>query len=152
LIAGVGVEGDAHAGATVQHRYVKRRDPQRSNLRQVHLMHRELFDRLRERGFSIDPGELGENITTNGIDLLHLGCGDVLAIGEVRLRVTGLRKPCVQIDRFQPGLLRELIGDGSEKNFLSGVMSVVESGGIVRPGNDVVVLPNATSFQALAVV
>ena len=149
LIAGIGVEGDAHAGATVQHLYLKRRNPNSPNLRQVHLMHAELFDRLGERGFRVGPGQLGENITTSGVDLLDLGEGTLLFIGEATLRVTGLRSPCSQIDKFQPGLLAEMIEDKRAKRFLSGIMSVVEIGGLVRPGDAVVITPAAGAFRRL---
>ncbi len=149
LIAGIGVEGDAHAGATVQHLYLKRRNPDAPNLRQVHLMHAELFARLLERGFHVEPGQLGENITTSGVDLLGLGEGTLLTIGEATLRVTGLRSPCSQIDKFQPGLLAEMIEDKRAKRFLSGIMTVVETGGIVRPGDAVTITAPAGSFRKL---
>jgi MOSC domain-containing protein YiiM len=135
LVAGMGVEGDAHAGPTVQHVYDKRRDPDRPNLRQVHLIHAELFELLAQKGFVVGPGELGENITTRGIDLLHLPEGTVLTMGKATIRITGLRNPCSQIDRFQPGLMKHLIEDARSRRFLCGVMGTVESGGAVRPGD-----------------
>jgi MOSC domain-containing protein YiiM len=135
LVDGIGVEGDAHAGRTVQHLYNKARHPDRPNLCQVHLIHAELFEVLAAKGFSVNPGELGENITTRGIDLLHLPEGTVLTIGEALIRITGLRSPCSQIDRFRPGLMSHLIEDARNRRYLCGVMGTVESGGTVRPGD-----------------
>jgi len=135
LVAGMGVEGDAHAGPTVQHVYDKRRDPDRPNLRQVHLIHAELFEFLAQKGFVVAPGELGENITTCGVDLLHLPEGTILNLGNAKIRITGLRSPCSQIDRFQPGLMEHLIEDARNRRYLCGVMGTVESAGTVRPGD-----------------
>src|SRR6476659_2711295 len=81
LVAGLGVEGDGHFGETVQHRSRVRADPSQPNLRQAHLIQAELFDELADKGFTITPGELGENITTRGIDLLGLPAGAILRIG-----------------------------------------------------------------------
>lgn len=75
LIAGDGVEGDAHCGKTVQHRSRVKADPTQPNLRQVHLIHSELFEELKEQGFDVAAADLGENITTRGIDLLSLPKG-----------------------------------------------------------------------------
>ncbi|WP_435417948.1 MOSC domain-containing protein [Parerythrobacter aurantius] len=137
MIAGLGVEGDAHAGVTVQHLSRVRADPSQPNLRQVHLIHKELFDELAIKGFYIRPGDLGDNLTTEHIDLLGLSRDTLLRIGEdVVLRVTGLRNPCAQIDAFAPGLLKEVAvktpGGIMRK---AGIMAVVEHGGTVRPGD-----------------
>lgn len=145
LVAGLGVEGDAHFGATVQHLSRVRRDPAQPNLRQVHLMHRELFDEL---DADVAPGDLGENITTEGVDLLGLPRGAVLRLGpDAVVEVTGLRNPCVQIDRFEPGLLKQVVGVDAEGRTIrkTGVMAVVLAGGIVRPGDAITVeLPIGT--------
>jgi MOSC domain-containing protein YiiM len=137
LIEGIGVEGDSHAGVTVQHRSRVRFTPRALNLRQVHLMHAELFDQVAEDGFSVRPGDLGENITTRGIDLLGLPAGTLLRLGEEAVvEVTGLRNPCVQIDRFQDGLMKRLTpptDDGFGR--LAGIMSVVRVGGTVHAGD-----------------
>jgi MOSC domain-containing protein YiiM len=138
LIAGIGVEGDNHAGATVKHRSRVRLNPAQPNLRQVHLMHSELFDELRAAGFTVRPGELGENITTRGVALLDLPTGTLLHIGrEAVVELTGLRNPCVQIDNFQPGLLKAVLGrtESGELIRKSGVMSIVRVGGDVRCGD-----------------
>jgi MOSC domain-containing protein YiiM len=138
LVAGLGVEGDVHAGVTVQHRSRVRRDPSQPNLRQVHLMHEELFDEVREAGFQVAAGELGENITTRGVDLLGLPRGTRLRLGdEAVVEVTGLRNPCAQIDGFQKGLLKQVVGrdDDGSLRFKAGIMSVVLVGGVVRPGD-----------------
>lgn len=152
LVAGMGVEGDAHAGPTVQHVYDKRRDPERPNLRQVHLIHAELFELLAEKGFVVGPGELGENITTRGVDLLHLPEGTILNLGNARIRITGLRSPCYQIDRFQPGLMEQLIEDAQNRRYLCGVMGTVESGGTVRPGDAISITLPQGELRPLGVV
>jgi len=109
LVAGVGVEGDAHSGELMKHRYLVRKDPTQPNLRQVHLIHQELFGLVAEQGHEVTAGQLGENITTRGVDLLSLPTGAVLQIGsEATLELTGLRNPCVQVDEFQEGLMRLL--------------------------------------------
>ncbi|MCE0456447.1 MOSC domain-containing protein [Curtobacterium flaccumfaciens] len=138
LVAGWGIEGDAHAGTTVQHRSRVARDPSQPNLRQVHLLHAELFDEVAEAGFSVEPGQMGENVTTSGVDLLGLPEGAVLHLGDdASVQVTGLRNPCQQINGFEPGLLRAVLGraeDGTVER-KGGVMSVVLTGGTVRPGD-----------------
>ena len=140
LLAGLGVEGDVHAGTTVKHRSRVARDPSQPNLRQVHLIHEELFEEVREAGFEVRAGQLGENVTTRGIDLLALPVGTLLRLGpEAVVEVTGLRNPCLQIDTFQHGLLKRVVGrdgDGTLR-VKAGIMSVVVSGGPVRPGDPV---------------
>ncbi|MFE0512775.1 MOSC domain-containing protein [Streptomyces sp. NPDC058964] len=140
LLAGLGVEGDVHAGVTVKHRSRVAADPTQPNLRQVHLIHEELFDDVREAGFRVAPGELGENITTRGLDLLRLPEGTLLRIGaEAVVEVTGLRNPCLQIDDFRRGLLKQVVGRDGAGNVVrrAGIMSVVRRGGVVRPGDTV---------------
>lgn len=152
LTAGLGVEGDAHAGATVKHRSRVARDPTTPNLRQVHLMHAELFDELRDAGFRVAPGELGENITTRGIDLLALPTGARLHLGaSAVVEVTGLRNPCYQIDRFQKGLMQAVLGRDSNGNLVrkSGVMSIVLAGGDVAPGDAIRVELPTVPHQSL---
>jgi MOSC domain-containing protein YiiM len=136
LIEGLGVAGDAHAGATVKHRSRVAKNPSTPNLRQVHLIHRELFDQVARAGYDVAPGQLGENITTSDLDLLALPVGTRLVIGDAVLTVTGLRNPCVQIDAFQPGLLKQVVrrDEDGEIERLAGVMSIVSRGGTVRPG------------------
>lgn len=136
LLQGLGVEGDAHMGATVKHRARVRDDPTQPNLRQVHLIHRELLDELASRGFEVGPGALGENILTDGLDLLALPTGTVLAIGsEAEVRVTGLRNPCRQIEDFHAGLLAAVLDRDPDGGLIrkAGVMGVVQRGGSVRP-------------------
>ena len=140
LIAGHGVDGDAHAGATVQHRSRKRWRPDLPNLRQVHLLHSELFDDLRTCGYDVPPGAVGENVLTRGVDLLDLPTGTRLHLGaEAVVEVTGLRNPCVQLDRYADGLMEAVLRrepDGTLVR-LAGVMSVVVTSGAVRPDDDV---------------
>jgi len=155
LVAGLGVLGDAHQGTTVKHRSRVARDPSQPNLRQVHLIHAELHDELATQGFVVAAGELGENVTTRGIDLLGLPRGARLRLGATAvIEVTGLRNPCVQIDRFQPGLLGAVLSrDASgEIRRKSGVMSVVIAGGDVRPGDPIVVELPPQPYEPLPVV
>ena len=151
LVAGLGVEGDAHHGATVRHRSRVARDPSQPNLRQVHLLHGELLDELAAKGFRIGPGQVGENILTRGIDLLGLATDTVLRIGSVAIRVTGLRNPCVQLDRFQPGLMAATLDRGAGGNLIrkAGIMGVVLAGGEVRPGNAIVATPPSPPYRLL---
>lgn len=138
LLAGLGVEGDAHLGKTVKHRSRVAKDPSQPNLRQVHLIHSELHDELLENGFTVSAGELGENVTTRGIDLLGLPTGTRLLIGETaEVEITGLRNPCVQIDRFRKGLMKAVLDRDEEGNLVrkSGVMGIVLKGGEVKPGD-----------------
>ncbi|MEE1757497.1 MOSC domain-containing protein [Streptomyces sp. SP18CS02] len=140
LLAGLGVEGDVHAGVTVKHRSRMAQDPTRPNLRQVHLIHGELFDEVAAAGFTVSPGDLGENITTSGIDLLALPTGTLLRLGaEAVVEVTGLRNPCLQIDRFQDGLLKQVVGRDEAGGVVrkAGIMGIVRNGGVVRPGDPI---------------
>jgi MOSC domain-containing protein YiiM len=144
LLAGLGVEGDAHCGATVQHRSRVARDPTQPNLRQVHLLHAELLDELADAGHPVAPGGLGENVTTRGVDLLGLSVGTRLALGaEAVVEVTGLRNPCGQIDRFRPGLRARVVETDDDGRLVrkAGVMAVVVVGGVVAPGDPVDVRP-----------
>jgi MOSC domain-containing protein YiiM len=147
LLAGLGVEGDAHLGTTVQHRSRVARDPSQPNLRQVHLLHRELLEELEGQGFVIGPGDIGENILTRGVDLLGLPTDTVLRIGAAaEVRVTGLRNPCLQLNRFRPGLMAATLDRDASGGLIrkAGVMGVVLTDGEVRPGDSIeVVLPEA---------
>jgi len=142
LLAGLGVEGDAHLGVTVKHRSRVATDPTQPNLRQVHLIHAELHDELRAAGFDVAPGQMGENVTTRGVELLTLPTGTLLRLGaEAVVEVTGLRNPCVQLDTFQPGLMAAVLDRDAAGNLIrkAGVMGVVRTGGEVKPGDAVVV-------------
>jgi MOSC domain-containing protein YiiM len=146
LVSGLGVEGDAHAGKTVKHRSRVKADPTQPNLRQVHLIHAELLDELRTKGFEVDPGSLGENITTIGLDVLSLPRDTQLHIGpSAVVQVTGLRNPCKQLDGFQPGLTQAVLERTPSGELIRkcGIMGVVLSGGEVKPGDPItVVLPD----------
>jgi MOSC domain len=138
LLAGLGVDGDAHMGRTVQHRSRVARDPTQPNLRQVHLIQAELHDELRIDGFAVSSGEMGENVTTRGLDLLGLPTGARLRLGDAAVvEVTGLRNPCVALDRLQPGLMAAVLDRDERGNLLrrAGIMAVVSAGGEVRPGD-----------------
>lgn len=155
LLAGQGVEGDAHAGATVQHRSRKRLNPDRPNLRQVHLLATELLDELRAQGFDVAPGRLGENVATRGVDLLALPAGARLRLGDAAVvEVTGLRNPCVQLDRFQAGLMEATLDRALDGGLIrrAGVMAIVVAGGPVRPRDPVAIELPAPPHRPLAPV
>lgn len=140
LVKGLGVQGDAHLGETVKHRSRVAQDPTQPNLRQVHLIHAELFEELQDSGFQVSPGQIGENITTRGISLLSLPTGAILRIGESAIvQITGLRNPCPQLNRFQTGLMDALLDHDAEGNLIrkAGVMGIVLAGGEVRPGDPI---------------
>jgi MOSC domain-containing protein YiiM len=141
LIAGEGIEGDAHCGRTTQHLYLKRKDPTQPNLCQVHLLAAEKLDELAANGFTIHPGDIGENILTTGIDLLTLPTGTLLHLGpQAIVAVTGLRTPCSQIDTFRKGLQQHMWGPrdtGNQRTRRAGIMSTVHTGGLVHPGDPI---------------
>lgn len=140
LLIGQGVEGDAHCGVTVKHRSRVKQDPTQPNLRQIHLIHSELFQELADKGFSVAPGALGENICTSGIALLELPVDTELRFGQSAvIKLTGLRNPCAQIDQYQPGLLPAVLSRTAEGELvrIAGVMAVVIQGGVVRPGDSI---------------
>jgi MOSC domain-containing protein YiiM len=155
LLAGLGVDGDAHSGATVKHRSRVAKDASRPNLRQVHLIHEELFDELAAAGFRVSAGQLGENVTTRGLALLCLPKGTRLRLGATAVvEVTGLRNPCSQLDRFQPGLMAILLsrdGDG-RPHYKAGVMAIVLEAGEVAPGDPVEVELPAEPHHSLDLV
>ncbi len=140
LLAGLGVEGDAHMGVTVKHRSRVARDPSQPNLRQVHLIHAELHDELRAGGFTVGTGQMGENITTRGIDLLCLPTGTRLHLGaEAIVEITGLRSPCAQLERLQTGLREAVLDHDAQGQLIrkAGVMGIVLAGGEVRPADPI---------------
>jgi MOSC domain-containing protein YiiM len=140
LVSGLGVEGDVHLGATVKHRSRLRRLANERNLRQVHLIHAELHDSLQGQGFAVTAGQMGENVTTRGVDLLGLPTGARLHLGEMAVvEVTGLRNPCAQLDRIQPGLMGATLERGPDGSLVrkAGIMAVVLAGGDVRPGDPI---------------
>ena len=145
LIAGFGVEGDAHGGATVQHRSRWKKSEPLPNLRQVHLLAAEQIEDLRAKGYRVGAGAMGENVTTSGLDLLSLPEGTLLAFGEAEIRITGLRTPCTQLNKFQDGLMAEMIersADGKKSAMKAGIMAVVTRDGAVAPGDAIrVTLP-----------
>lgn len=155
LEVGLGVAGDSHHGATVQHLSRIRRNPAEPNLRQVHLIHAELLDELRGKGFDVEPGLLGENVTTRGVDLLALPTGTRLRLGsQAVIEVTGLRNPCFQIDNCRAGVLKEVLGKDDSGAIVrrAGVMAVVVAAGRVSAGDAVEVLLPAKPHVPLAKV
>ena len=140
LIAGLGIEGDAHAGTLVQHLSRMAKEPTAPNLRQVHLIHSELFDDLAAVGYAVEPAQLGENVTTRGIDLLGLSQGTRLKFGaEAVIEITGLRNPCHQINGLAPGLMQAVLDRAADGSVIrkSGVMAVVVTGGLVAVGDSI---------------
>jgi MOSC domain-containing protein YiiM len=155
LLAGLGVEGDAHMGVTVKHRSRVARDPQQPNLRQVHLIHAELHDELHTRGFTVHAGAMGENITTRGIDLLGLPVGTRLHLGATAVvEITGLRNPCAQLDSLQPGLLAAVLDRDTHGQLIrkAGIMGIVLTGGEVCTADTIRVEFPPEPHQALAPV
>lgn len=152
LVAGLGVEGDAHAGVTVQHLSRMAKDPTVPNLRQVHLIHAELLDELVDKGFTVAPGQLGENVTTRGIDLLGLSRGTRLRLGdEAEIEITGLRNPCHQINGIAPGLMEAVLDRAADGSLIRkcGVMAVVVRGGEVRVGDELAEVETPAQFVRL---
>jgi len=152
LIAGQGVEGDAHCGETVKHRSRVAADPLQPNLRQVHLIHAELLGELREKGFAVTPGAMGENVTTEGVDLLALGAGARLHIGLTAvIEITGLRNPCAQLDGLQRGLMAATLDRGADGGLIrkAGVMAIVLSPGEIRAGDRITVVVPTGPFRPL---
>jgi MOSC domain-containing protein YiiM len=139
LIEGQGIRGDAHCGATVKHRSRVAADPSQPNLRQVHLMHSELFEELANKGFSIAPGYMGENITTHGIDLLALPRDTLFRVGEAELRITGLRNPCNQLNLFQLGLMQAVLDKAEDGTLIrkAGIMAIVTKSGFIHTDDEI---------------
>ncbi len=155
LIAGHGVEGDAHSGVTVKHRSRVAKDPTQPNLRQVHLIHAELLDELAGKGFDVGSADMGENILTRGIDLLSLSVGTLLSIGDTAVvAITGLRNPCHQLNGLAPGLLDAVLDQAADGTLIrkAGVMGIVIEGGLVQPGDIVDVAELSAPFRSLAAV
>jgi MOSC domain-containing protein YiiM len=143
IVEGFGVEGDAHAGRNVKHRYLVKKDPERRNLRQVHLISQEIYRELQERGFHLHPGEMGENITTEGIDLMNLPTGTLLNVGDtVVLQVTGMREPCSLLNQVTDGLMKAVIDKSDRGEIIrkAGIMTVVKKGGIVTPNDPIAII------------
>ena len=154
LLDGLGVEGDAHAGVTVRHRYMVRKHPTAANLCQVHLIHAELFEELATQGFAVAAGEMGENVTTCGVDLLGMGRGTRLHLGSSAVvEVTGLREPCSQINGLQAGLMKACIAREAGGRVIrkAGIMGIVVAGGTVRSG-DAIGVEAAATWVALGPV
>lgn len=152
LLAGLGVEGDSHMGKTIKHRSRVAVDPTQPNLRQVHLIHNELHDELQAAGFVISAGQMGENVTTRGIDLLRLPKGTKLRLGNSAVvELTGLRNPCIQLDQFQAGLRAAVLGRDEQGKLIrkAGVMSIVTVGGEIKPGDPIQIELPPEPHQAL---
>lgn len=152
LLAGLGVEGDAHCGVTVKHRSRVAQDPTQPNLRQVHLIHAELFEELAAQGFKVAPGQIGENITTRNLNLLALPVDTELHIGPSAIvKLTGLRNPCEQLNQYQSGLTAAVLGRTPEGKLVrkAGVMGIVVASGVVQPGSAILVKRPAEPHRLL---
>jgi len=152
LIQELGVEGDAHMGKTVKHRFDVRKNPNKPNLRQVHLIHSELHGELALKGFKVNSGEMGENITTSGLDLLNLPLNTILNIGDTaKIKVTGLRNPCAQLNRIQEGLMRAVIEKAEDGTILfkAGIFGVVLRGGVIRVQDKITITLPKKPFNKL---
>jgi MOSC domain-containing protein YiiM len=155
LLAGLGVKGDAHAGRTVQHRSRLAKTPQAPNLRQVHLIHAELYDELASKGFALEHGQLGENVTTQGLDLLGLSRGTRLRLGnQALIEITGLRNPCKQLDGLAPGLMAAVLDRDEDSELVRkcGVMAVVVTSGEVHEGDPITLVSLPGVFEPLTPV
>lgn len=155
LLAGLGVEDDAHEGVTVKHRSRVAQNPNQPNLRQVHLIHAELHEELRDGGFVVGPGQMGENVTTRGIDLLGLPTGARLRLGdEAVVEVTGLRNPCAQLEQLGSGLMAAVLDRDEDGTLIrkAGIMAVVLAGGMIRAGDAIAVELPATPHRPLGPV
>lgn len=152
VLADHGVAGDAHAGATVRHRFARRKEPTKPNLRQIHLIPKEFLDDLAGLGFDVPPGGLGENVLTEGLDLLSLPIDTRLRLGtDAVVRLTGRRSPCSLIDKYRPGLLKHCFAEEGDrgKQGRVGVLGVVEAGGTIRGGDAIEVLLPALPHHRL---
>jgi MOSC domain-containing protein YiiM len=152
LLEGLGVAGDAHSGKTVKHRSRVAADPTQPNLRQVHLIHSELFDELAEKDFAVVPGAMGENITTRGIDLLTLPKNTILKIGtSAAIQITGLRNPCSQLESIQKGLMKAVLDQDEQGNIIrkAGIMSIVLQGGDIFVGDEILIQLPDHPFEKL---
>lgn len=151
LLKGLGVEGDAHMGGTVKHRSRVKADPTQPNLRQVHLVHAELFTELKDKGFQVQAGDIGENITTQGLELLELPRGTKLRIGDAVIEITGLRNPCLQLDAFQEGLMKATLDKDERGNVVrkAGIMGIVLETGEVSVDDEITVTLPPEPFEKL---
>ncbi len=152
LVPGHGVRDDAHYGVKVKHRSRVARDPSQPNLRQVHLLHEELFSEILDAGLRVLPGQMGENITTRGLDLLSLSAGTRLRLGtRAVVEITGLRNPCAQIEAFTAGLLAAVSGRAADGSIIrkAGVMAIVLEGGLVQAGDPIAIVRQPDEHQSL---
>lgn len=152
LLDGLGIEGDAHMGKTVKHRSRVKQDASQPNLRQVHLIHSELYDEIALKGFHVNPGQIGENVTTHGIDLLSLPKGTILKIGaEATIEVTGLRNPCNQLNSIKEGLMNAVLGKDDNGNLIlkAGIMGIVINGGEIYVNDEIEIVLPEKPFEKL---
>ena len=140
LLAGLGVEGDAHCGSTVRHRYLVRRNPAAPNRTQVHLLEAEFLEALATDAPNFPafhPGDFGENILTRSIRLISLPLGTRLHLGPTAIvELTGLRSPCKQMNTLRPGLMKASFVPGTRRH-RAGVMAVVLEAGTLSAADTI---------------
>jgi len=140
LVEEFGVEGDYHAGKTIRHRYLAKKDPDQPNHRQVLLIDAKILGDLDQRGIRIIPGQMGENIVCYGIDVMLLEIGTRFTAGEALLEITEARHPCHQLNDSHPDLYQAVIEEiGGEEIYSAGVFARVIRGGNVDAGNSIFV-------------
>ena len=155
VVHNYGVEADAHFGTTVQHLHHIQKDPTQPNLRQVHLIALERINEWNVLGHPVRSGSLGENITTSGLDLEYLPAGTRIRFGSgAEILLTGLRKPCHQVDKFSAGLLRLTVSDTKEAEipYRIGVMGVVLVTGVILKGEGIQLLLPPEPHQSMVKV
>jgi MOSC domain-containing protein YiiM len=105
---------------------------------------------LKELGYHVYPGALGENLTTTGIDMRSVRFGDVFGAGGAVLRITKLRKPCPTLDSIKKGIQRQLYDNnpGSAMWGRGGFYASVKQPGIIRPGDIIALADHDVSPQA----
>jgi len=135
LIADFGVKGDYHAGKFIRHRWLAKKDPTRLNNRQVLLIDDSILADIGKEGISPKPGELGENITLEGIKLMRQPIGTKFQIGDAVVELTEIRRPCYQLNAIHPNLQNTVMPDKEdESTWNAGMLATVIKGGTVQSG------------------
>ena len=130
VVAGRGIQGDRY------HEGIGTYSNQPGSGREVTLIESESLEALkRDYGVDIAPAQARRNIVTRAVALNHL-VGREFIVGAARLRGTRLCDPCAHLESLSVrGVLRGLIHRG-------GLRADVVSGGMIRVGDSVSVLPD----------
>jgi MOSC domain-containing protein YiiM len=109
--------------------------------RAVCLYSLELIERLQDEGHSIDAGSSGENLTLTGVEWKELEPGMQLSLGpQVRLEIASYCAPCDAQGRwFRDGKISHISQKANPG--WSRLYARVLSGGVVRPGDEVRIVP-----------